>query len=871
MMVLKRVFLTALGALGLGALAMNPVFADEDDIPAPNLYDNVNACEMGTTLPGTLTGVRKDRTTSVLGAALAGSFGAVGSFNQINAARTLDLNGDGTNDVTNALMELTTRTTACAGGDPVGGGVAEAVRLYNTENALRPAPGAAPLQQYLDAVAAREDYGGPVYDAVYTELGNEQAVRDAITAWNNLLADNPNTVNVTEGQYTAALTDYRAIRVDRLITSSSTAATRAHPYGAMGTQGFKSFWNPSGAGSQTDLTASAVTVATVVLDTLDAGLLSNIFDVNGALQLDPATTGTRGASATINSLGLIADELAGWNTLVDRQEKQIAARTKNGLSVGDDNDRLVLLKRARDHVQSELNRLTVLARNNVDDADSSNDQSGTETTGQSAIDAFNTQSANLRSARSTLENAVLAFETARTNVSTQLTSTASYLQQLVDLREWEHRNASEADQGNSKSSVNTNLTAARNQQAIHNSLVSDPDNPATDLLNALLEPDTKNNKANTADDDGLALLNAISTNYEKIKEVADSVPDALDTSAITGRLDTLEGLTAGADTEDATDDGLVTANNNRSTKNANDITSLDGRVAENESDIGQIQTDLYGETSGQHDDLAACDATGLLNVANCANARSLHNEADIAEIDDKLMQKKEYIDNLGMAIGVDPVTGEATDESGMNKIEMNAAAIDAEAMARMEADTALGGRIDAEAMARADADEALGGRIDAEAMARADADTALGMRIDGEAMARADADAMLGGMIMSEEMARMEADTALGGRISSNADAIASNMNSIGQNASAISDNRNMIGELSDDLDVVRAGVAASMALAGMPAINGRGISIGVGSYDGESAFAVGFQIQGEQASFKVGVTSSGGETGASAGVGFNF
>ncbi len=88
------------------------------------------------------------------------------------------------------------------------------------------------------------------------------------------------------------------------------------------------------------------------------------------------------------------------------------------------------------------------------------------------------------------------------------------------------------------------------------------------------------------------------------------------------------------------------------------------------------------------------------------------------------------------------------------------------------------------------------------------------------------------------------------GNISSNADAIAANMNSIGSNASAISDNRNMIGELSDDLDVVRAGVAASMALAGMPAINGRGVSIGVGSFDGESAFAVGFQIQGEMASF---------------------
>ena len=32
-----------------------------------------------------------------------------------------------------------------------------------------------------------------------------------------------------------------------------------------------------------------------------------------------------------------------------------------------------------------------------------------------------------------------------------------------------------------------------------------------------------------------------------------------------------------------------------------------------------------------------------------------------------------------------------------------------------------------------------------------------------------------------------------------------------------------------------------------------------------------GFQIQGEMASFQIGVTSSGGETGASAGVGFQF
>ena len=104
-----------------------------------------------------------------------------------------------------------------------------------------------------------------------------------------------------------------------------------------------------------------------------------------------------------------------------------------------------------------------------------------------------------------------------------------------------------------------------------------------------------------------------------------------------------------------------------------------------------------------------------------------------------------------------------------------------------------------------------------------------------------------------------------------NTGAIDANATNITANERNISGNTAMIGELSESLEVVRAGVAASMALAGMPAINGRGISIGVGSFDGESAFAVGFQIQNESTSFKVGVTSSGGATGAAAGVGFQF
>ena len=194
----------------------------------------------------------------------------------------------------------------------------------------------------------------------------------------------------------------------------------------------------------------------------------------------------------------------------------------------------------------------------------------------------------------------------------------------------------------------------------------------------------------------------------------------------------------------------------------------------------------------------------------------------IDDHDQKLMLKKQYIENLGTQIGFNAATNEGTvmlaDGTMGSRIDLNAEHIGTERTERMAADASI--RTDFAA-----ADDAVRSEF-------AVADTSI--RSDFEA-----------------------ADMGLSTRI--------------GSNESAIMNNRNRIGELSEALDIVRSGVAASMALAGMPAINGRGIAIGVGSFDGESAFAVGFQIQGEMASFQIGVTSSGGETGASAGVGFQF
>ena len=430
------------------------------------------------------------------------------------------------------------------------------------------------------------------------------------------------------------------------------------------------------------------------------------------------------------------------------------------------------------------------------------------------------------------------------------------------------------------------LTEANTKKTTVDALFDDPNDPTEALVAELLKGDDDG-------DDGQALVNAISSNYDAVNALtAEDDPSTLEdeSGVITQLKEQVDGLMGDGSGLGALEDKVnaLTAMDDPDTmedetgavtRNSNEITSLDGRVADNERDIGQIQTDLYGDTSGQHDGLAACDATGLLNVATCADARSRHNEEEIDGIDDKLKEKAEYIGNLGEAIGLNAETDEGTvmlaDGTMGTRIDKNAEDIAAEAKARVDGDAetlkaaneaAMMG--DAETLKAANEAAMMG---DAETLKAANDAAMMG---DAETLKAANDAAMMGDAetLKAANDAAMMGDAEVGRAFAAADSMLRSSLTDmIGSNTTMINDNRRMIGELSDDLDVVRAGVAASMALAGMPAINGRGIAIGVGSYDGESAFAVGFQIQGEQASFKIGVTSSGGETGASAGVGFNF
>ena len=1012
LMILKRLLATAMGALGLGALAAGPAFGQapgSSNIPAPDIFDDQITCTQllptveGFNLPsmvpmGGMTSplddiigegenqlLAADATIAALtdGPAKLLGLGYVIPAGNMNCGATNGpMLGTMNIDADNNGSFLDTGDTIAWGSIPkdVADGYTALLGLYEdvygnpgetTGGTMRALAAAQKLLDETDSsLTALVDARTRARDAA------QEAHNKAVAKFNAASGGPIYTAGVAEWMAKAAVTQGIA-DYNEQVTKTNTARTalNAMQYSEwnVGTEA-ENFEVTQGRSKYVPLANSDLVDGTVVtFDGMGGGTVNfgmALTDYTGGTETTPvagtagvAAMGTTDAVASMSAdsnfttLGALIVPMEPWDDDTDGTTPQVLRNLVTATNAAGTNDiatirtrventriaAAVLKKAAEDNTNPRFQDLydvayqRAMAEQNYYDAlwsqvlaDTEDNRTAqqrlryldtntngiNEATEQTVANinenyeadaitiasrnaAYSTESGKRMNEEASLRQLVANREAATSDVVSHFTNARSFYQQLVDRRT---ALLAAADGDDATEAAQKSLDAARMAQTTINGLFPDDENnPTVDLVSELLK---------TGGDDGQALVDAVSSTYDATQANSDEI-------------DTLMAQLTDADGNpiDLTNLG----DSEQTATNTGDIAVLDGRVTENEDDIAQIETDLYGTTSGQHGDLAACDGTGLLNVASCADARSRHNEADIEDVNDKLMQKKEYIDNLAAEIGVDPVTGEGTGEDGMSRIDMNEAAIAAETMARMEADTALGERIDAEEMARMEADEALGGRIDAEEMARmeadtalgeridaeemarmeadtmlggridaeemarADADMALGGRIDAEAMARADADVMLGGMIMAEEMARMEADTmlggmisaeemarmeadaALGGRISSNADAIAANMNSIGQNASAISDNRNMIGELSDDLDVVRAGVAASMALAGMPAINGRGISIGVGSYDGESAFAVGFQIQGEQASFKVGVTSSGGETGASAGVGFNF
>ena len=88
-----------------------------------------------------------------------------------------------------------------------------------------------------------------------------------------------------------------------------------------------------------------------------------------------------------------------------------------------------------------------------------------------------------------------------------------------------------------------------------------------------------------------------------------------------------------------------------------------------------------------------------------------------------------------------------------------------------------------------------------------------------------------------------------------------------------IQNNAAEIASLGDSVDILRSGVAATLAIAGMPVSpgDGWGYALGAGSFDGESAIAAGLTFRDDKSTFTFSVGNSGGESTVSAGYARNF
>jgi hypothetical protein len=1009
LMVLKRLLITALGALSLGALAAGPASAQDGQIPAPDAYGDPQACAANI---------------KVMKA----------------AADKGEVQDNGLTPIQEAALLVMARS--CAG--DVGGGIAEARTLYSaavdTEAELKAAGKAyadddsarnlekrdEAQEAHDEAVAARNDYsgGGAIYESVFVEedsLAKAKAASSAFTkaevaaAASEMLRDTvelDDYINAFAGfDETGQAYEFVTVRVKTAETGGGEDMdeplyeTRLQVKKQGGATVGPVRSNPkedtSALIAPTDLKITEGSTTVVFesvlvdhdLDDTTADILIVTNDVRGESTIGMVNRDYMTAKMALETATkAVTDNQRPTQVPILEEAKNVAqarydffaaqkARVEKSLAAGD-----LVVDRMGDNPTTvnmvETDHPLDDTPYTVEDYEALTDLQDAETDAAEALKA-----------------AYDARVAATNDVEENQRNTGAYLDQLVALRQNQKAAADAAaikaeaeEETAGQKEANENLAAANAQLKSFTDLQAlDDANPVKALVNSLVAAEDS-----AEDDDGQALVDAVSATYDTAKAaqttadaamgaltaeddpdteadesgavtantdaiagltaVDDPATEADESGAVTANTDAIAGLTAVDDpATEADESGAVTANTDRSTSNAGAIAGLtaedDPDTEADESGAVTANTDAIAGLTAVDDPATEADESGAVTAntdrstsnagaiagltaeddpdteadesgavtANTGDIVTLDgrvtvNEDAIDDHDMKLMAKKMYIDAIGAEMGFDPATGMGTEGDGMSRIDNNEAAIGAnssaivaETAARTEADTAEASAREAadtaEASAREAADTAEASAREAadtaEASAREMADTMLGGRIDtnvtniaanstaitAEQTARMEYDTMLGGRIDVEEMARMAGDAANAadiatnsGGISANTGLIADNMAAISGNSSMINDNRNMIGansarigELSDDLDIVRSGVAASMALAGMPNINGRGIAIGVGSFDGESAFAVGFQIQGEMASFQIGVTSSGGETGASAGVGFQF
>ena len=193
-MVLKRLFVTALSALGLGTLAAGPASAQQ--IPAPDAYGNAQACS--SAFPAAMAGMAP-KEHALQDSLDAGALTTVDSNALANEAAPCDVNGakagygddiaDGfelARELYDKAAEAQARVDAAQKVYDDDGSAGNLADLNEAKAKLKVAADARDLYA---GVMADGTGGMYVYDNVYKEEAKLAAAQKAITAWTTAVTD----------------------------------------------------------------------------------------------------------------------------------------------------------------------------------------------------------------------------------------------------------------------------------------------------------------------------------------------------------------------------------------------------------------------------------------------------------------------------------------------------------------------------------------------------------------------------------------------------------------------------------------------------------------------------------------------------------
>jgi len=232
-------------------------------------------------------------------------------------------------------------------------------------------------------------------------------------------------------------------------------------------------------------------------------------------------------------------------------------------------------------------------------------------------------------------------------------------------------------------------------------------------------------------------------------------------------------------------------------------------------------------------------------------------------------------DDVGQAIvdGFDQLFN--SDATLQTNIDKEVADRKADVATLKAADVTLQQNIDKEVADRKAADVVLQANIDKEVTDRKAADVVLQKNIDTEVADRKAADVVLQNNINKVDADRKAADTTLQNNINAEIAARTAADTTLQNNINTVNTRVTQLGERVDSLTKEsRQGIAMAMALAAIPTVNyGKfSLGLGVGTFASETAAALGMDfVVSERVKFKLGVTTTGDETGGSAGIAIGF